>query len=192
VGHIITDSGIKPDNSKIEAIQSMPCPSSRKDLERFLGMINYLGKFIPNLSDITAPLRELLKQDNEWVWLEQHQKAVDQLKNLITSAPVLAFYDVSKPIKVSVDASQEGIGAVLIQSERPVAYASRSLTECEKRYAQIEKEMLAVVFGVEHFHYYVYGRQVTVETDHKPLEVIIKKNLCRLHRQGFRGCFCDS
>ena len=155
----------------------MPYPSSRKDLERFLGMINYLGKFIQNLSDITAPLRELLKQDNEWVWLEHHQRAVDELKNLITSAPVLAFYDVSQPVKVSVDASQEGLGAVLIQNERPVAYASRSLTDCEKRYAQIEKEMLAVVFGVEHFHYYVYGRQVTVESDHKPLEAIVKKPL---------------
>ena len=139
VGHLITDMGIKPDSSKIEAIISMPSPSSRKDLERFLGMINYLGKFIPNLSDTTAALRELLRQDNEWMWLEQHQIAMDQLKNLITSAPVLAFYDVSKPVKLSVDASQEGLGAVLIQSERPVAYASRSMTDCEKQYAQIEK-----------------------------------------------------
>ena len=98
-------------------------------------------------------------------------------KNLITSAPVLAFYDVSKPVKLSVDASQEGLGAVLIQSERPVAYASRSMTDCEKRYAQIEKEMLAIVFGLEHFHYYVYGHQTIVESDHKPLEAIVKKPL---------------
>ena len=96
---------------------------------------------------------------------------------------MLAFYDVKRPVKVSVDASQDGLGAVLIQGERPVAYASRSLTDCERRYAQIEKEMLAVVFGIEHFHYCVYGRKVTVETDHKP-----SKSLCHLHHQGFREC----
>ena len=146
-------------------------------MERFLGMINYLGKFIPNLSELTAPLRELLKQDKEWMWLEQHQRAIDQLKTAITKAPVIVFYDISKPIKLSVVASQDGLGAVLVQNGRHVAYASRSLTECEKRYAQIEKEMLAIVFGVEHFHFYVYERQVTIETDHKPLEAIVKKLL---------------
>ncbi|XP_055887318.1 uncharacterized protein K02A2.6-like [Biomphalaria glabrata] len=190
VGHIITDSGIKPDDSKIEAIQSMPYPTDRKELERFLGMINYLGKFLQNLSEITAPLRELLKQDNEWIWVEQHQKAVDYLKSLITTAPVLAFYDVSQPVKLSVDASREGLRAVLMQNERSVAYASSSLTDCEKRDAQIEKKMLAIVFRVERFHYYVYGRPIKVETDHKPLEAIIKKPLAstppRLQRMLLR------
>jgi len=177
VGHVITEHGVKPDNSKIEAIQAMPCPTNRKELERFLGMINYLGKFLPNLSDVTAHLRELLKQDTEWQWLEQHTAAVTNLKTLVTQAPVLAFYDTAKSVQLSVDASPDGLGAVLTQGGKPVAFASRSLTDCEKRYAQIEKEMLAVVYGAEHFHYYVYGHEVTIETDHKPLEAIIKKPL---------------
>ncbi|KAK7111890.1 hypothetical protein V1264_011443 [Littorina saxatilis] len=177
VGHTITGKGLKPDDSKIAAIQQMPTPSCRKDLERFLGMVNYLGKFVPNLSSVSAPLRDLMKQDNEWDWLKQHQDAFEQLKNLVTAAPILVFYDPSKPVTLSVDASQEGLGAVLLHDDKPIAFASRSLTDCEKRYAQIEKELLAVVFGVEHFHYYVYGRAVTVESDHKPLESIIQKPL---------------
>lgn len=124
-----------------------------------------------------APLRDLLKQDHEWQWLKQHQDAVDELKTLLTQAPVLVFYNVAKPVKVAVDASQYGLGAVLLQDDRPIAFASRTLTECETRYAQIEKELLAVVFGLEHFHYYVYGRQVYVESDHKPLESIMQKPL---------------
>ena len=191
VGHTISKDGLKPDNSKVSAIQEMPTPNNRKDLERFLGMINYLGKFLPNLSSEAAPLRELLKQDREWQSLDQHQKAVEDLKRLVTQAPVLTFYDVNKEVTVSVDASQEGLGAVLLQDNKPVAFASRSLTECEKRYAQIEKEMLAVVFGLEHFYYYVYGRLVTVETDHKPLESIIQKPLSaappRLQRMLLRA-----
>ena len=190
IGHTITQNGLKPDDCKIQAIQDMPSPSSRKELERFLGMVNYLGKFIPNLSDVTAPLRDLLKQDIVWQWLPQHENALLNLKKLVTQAPVLAFYDANKPVLLSVDASQDGLGAVLIQDGRPVAYASRSLTDCEKRYANIEKEMLAVVFGVEHYHYYVYGRPVTIESDHKPLESIIKKPLSaappRLQRMLFR------
>ena len=177
VGHVITEHGIKPDDNKIKAIQDMPSPGNRKELERFLGMVTYLGKFLPNLSDVTAPLRDLLKQDSEWQWLKQHETPVETLKRLVTEAPVLAFYDPIKPVELAVDASQKGLGAMMSQSGKPIAFASRSLTDCETRYANIEKEMLAVVFGVEHFHYYIYGRPVTVESDHKPLEAIIKKPL---------------
>ena len=177
VGHVITDSGLKADDSKIEAINAIPSPTNRKELERFLGMVNYLGKFLPNLSDTTAPLRSLLKKETEWQWIDQHEQTIIKLKKMITEAPVLAFYDPQKPITLSVDASPDGLGAALCQEDKPVAFMSRSLTDCEQRYAQIEKEMLAVVFGLEHFHYYVYGKSVKVETDHKPLEAIIKKPL---------------
>ena len=177
VGHIITDKGLKPDDSKIEAIRNMPSPTNRKELERFLGMINYLSKFLPNLSSVTAPLRELIKKENEWQWLHQHEEAVQHLKRLVTESPVLAFYDPQKPVLLSVDASLDGLGCYLAQEGRPIAYASRSLTDCEKRYAQIEREMLAVVYGAEHFHYYVYARPVTIESDHKPLQSILQKPL---------------
>ena len=177
VGHKITQDGLRTDNSKVAAIREMPEPSNRKDLQRFLGMANYLAKFIPNFSSITAPLRDLLKKENEWQWLEIHHKTVEEIKKLVTEAPILGFFDVNKPVMISVDASLHGLGAVLLQENKPIAYASRSLSECETRYAQIEKEMLAVVFGVEHFHYYTYGRPISVETDHKPLLSIISKPL---------------
>lgn len=175
VGHVISKAGLKADSSKVDAILQMPEPSNRKELERFMGMINYLGKFIPNLSAVTSPLRDLLKKENDWQWSHEHCSAVKDLKRLITQAPVLGFFNVDQPVVLSVDASLQGLGAVLIQNNKPIAYASRSLSDCETRYAQIEKELLAVVFAVEHFHYYVYGRSVTVETDHKPLLSIIKK-----------------
>ena len=102
--------------------------------------------------------------------------AVNTLKRLVTQAPVLAFYDPKKPVELAVDASQHGLGAMMSQDRKPIEFASRSLTDCETGYTNIEKEMLAVVFCVEHFHYYIYGRPITVESDHKPLEAIIKKS----------------
>ena len=178
VGHILSSEGVKPDNEKIEAIVHMPTPNCKGDIERFLGMITYIAKFVPNLSEMSAPLRELLKKDTLWFWSKQHDKAFEQLKDLVTKAPMLKFYDVKKPVKVSVDASQKGLGAVVLQDEGPVAYASRALTPTEQNYAQIEKEMLAIVYGLERFHQYVYGRNIVeVETDHKPLEAIVRKPL---------------
>ncbi|XP_065942084.1 uncharacterized protein [Magallana gigas] len=103
--------------------------------------------------------------------------AFEAIKDILSREPILTFFDVKKPVCVSVDASKCGLGAVITQDERPIAYASRSLTETEKRYAQIEKEMLAVTFGLERFHQYTYGVNVTVENDHEPLENILKKSL---------------
>lgn len=177
LGHIFSKDGLKPDQSKIEAVKKMATPECKKDVERFLGMITYLAKFIPNMSQHTEPLRELTREDVAWQWGGEHQNAFDKLKIMLTEAPLLRYYDVKLPVTLSVDASKSGLGAVLLQEEKPVAYASRALTETEQRYAQIEKEMLAIVFGAERFHQYVYGREVNVESDHKPLEVIMKKPL---------------
>ncbi|KAL7873908.1 hypothetical protein SRHO_G00048780 [Serrasalmus rhombeus] len=179
LGHILSKDGLKPDPSKIEAIRKMPTPECKKDVERFLGMVTFLAKFIPNMSQHTEPLRELNRDDAMWQWQAKHQQAFEKLKTMLTEAPVLKYYDVSLPVTVSVDASKCGLGAVLLQEDRPVAYASRALTETEQRYAQIEKEMLAIVFGVERFHQFVYGREINVQTDHKPLEAIMKKPLTR-------------
>lgn len=99
------------------------------------------------------------------------------MKNLLENAPTLKFFDVQKPVTLSVDASSEGIGAVILQDKKPVAYGSRALTDAQKNYAQIEKELLAIVYGCEKFHQYVYGKEVEVESDHKPLESIFKKSL---------------
>ncbi|PIK38375.1 hypothetical protein BSL78_24788 [Apostichopus japonicus] len=177
LGHVLTAEGVQIDDGKIEAVVNMPKPQCKKDVERFLGMVTYIAKFIPNLSTVAAPLRQLLCKDVTWHWLENHENAFIQLKKLVTTTPILRYYDVSKPVTLSVDASQSGLGAVLLQDDKPVAYASRALTETEKAYAQIEKEMLAVVHGCERFHQYVYGKQVEIESDHKPLESIVRKPL---------------
>ena len=176
LGHTLTREGLRPDESKIQAIIEMPTPKSKKELERFLGCVNYEAKFIPNLAEVTAPLRELLKEKNAWSWDEPQIRAFEKLKKLLTEAPLLEYYDVTKPVTLQCDSSKDGVGAVL-KHAKPIAYASKSLTESQKRYAQIEKELYAVVFGCEHFHQYVCGRRITVHTDHKPLVSIVKKPL---------------
>lgn len=160
----------------------MPRPIDRKAVLRVMGMINFVGKFIPNLSSKTVCLRELLRDKGEFKWIADHEQEWGRLKILLTSEPVLTFFDPSKRTKISTDASKDGLGAVLLQAEgdswRPVAYASRTMTPSECQYAQIEKECLDLVYGVERFHSYVYGLPTFVaETDHKPLIAIIKKNL---------------
>ena len=179
MGHCLTDSGLQPDDRKIMAIKRMPAPKDKQGVQRLLGMVNYLAKFIPNLSEITTPLRSLLHSDAEWVWDPAIQGAAfEKIKQLLLSAPVLKYFDAQKPIVIQGDSSQSGLGACLMQEGAPIAYASRSLTETEQQYAQIEKETLAIVFAMEKFHMYVYGHDhVTVETDHKPLLAIFKKAL---------------
>ena len=178
IGHILTKEGLKPDPKKTEAINNMEAPKNKEELQRYLGMIMYLAKFIPNLSQSAEPLRTLLEKDVEWHWNEQQEHSFKTLKQLTTVAPVLKYFDPTKAIKISVDASSKGMGAVLLQDDQPVAYASKALTKSQQNYAQIEKEMLAIVFGCTRFHEYIYGMpQVEIETDHKPLEAILKKPL---------------
>lgn len=178
-GHKLTREGIKPDPEKISAIRDMSPPKNKSELETILGMVNYLSRFAPNLSEINAPIRLLLKQNNEFVWDETQTQAFEKMKELITRepGPVLSYYDPGKELRLQVDASKSGLGAVLLQDHKPIAYASKSLTPTEENYAQIEKELYAVVFGCKRFHAYVYGRKVIVESDHKPLEPIVRKPL---------------
>uniref|UniRef100_A0A8C5HEF5 Gypsy retrotransposon integrase-like protein 1 n=1 Tax=Gouania willdenowi TaxID=441366 RepID=A0A8C5HEF5_GOUWI len=168
----------------------MPVPSDVTSLQRFLGMANYLGKFIPNFSDIAAPLRKLTHKDTAWCWFQQHQEAFDHLKACLSSPPVLSYYDVKQPVTLTCDASCFGLGAACLQNGKPVAFASRTLTDTETRYAQIEKELLAVVFACSKFKDYVYGKPIMVETDHQPLVTILKKSIhtapARLQRMMLR------
>ena len=181
IGDVISDQGVGPDPKKVSAILNMERPTCRQDVQRFLGMINYQGKFIPDLSTKTAPLRSLLDKKNEWTWDHAQEDAWNHLKQALTKEPVLHFYDCKKPTKLSADASKNGLGAVLLQQHDenwvPIAYASRSMTDAETRYAQIEKELLAITFACERFHQYIYGQQVQVETDHKPLIPLFVKPL---------------
>ena len=175
LGHILSADGIRPDPDKIKAIVDLKQPVDKKELLRFLGMLTYLSKFIPNFSDATAPLRALLRTDIPWTWSEQHVTAFSHLKQLVVTAPVLRYFDSSKPAVIQTDSSSSGIGSCLLQDGQPVAYASRALTDAETRYAQIEKELLAVVFATEKFSQYIYGRLTTIHSDHKPLESIFRK-----------------
>ena len=132
-------------------------------LQRFLGMVNYFSQFIPKQSEITAPLRQLIKKEAAWTWSHEHPQSVEHLKGILSSQPVLKFFHPTKPVKLQVDASKSGLGACILQDEHPIAYASRSLTPPEENNSQIEKELLAVVFGCERFNHYVYGRPVEVD-----------------------------
>ena len=130
------------------------------------------------------------KQDTQFIWEHEQEAAFEVIKTRLSTAPVLAFFDVQKKVTVNCDASQSGLGAVLLQEGQPIAYVSRALTSTETRYVQIEKELLAVVFALERFHQYTYGKTVDVESDHKPLEAITQKALChappRLQRMLLR------
>ena len=177
LGHVIDKHGISPDPKKTTAILGMTPPTSVTELRRFMGMINQMNKFSPNIAHMSKPLRELLSSKNSWMWTTAQEEAFTKLKKEVSSPRVLALYDVDAKTKVSADASAYGIGAVLMQQQqgvwRPVAFASRTLNEAETRYAQIEKEALALTWALEKFAEYVLGKCIILETDHKPLVPIL-------------------
>ncbi|XP_064468936.1 uncharacterized protein K02A2.6-like [Ornithodoros turicata] len=176
-GHIFSEKGIKPDPAKVQGFLNMPPPRDVSEVRSLLGMITYYGRFIPNLAQLTAPLRSLTKKETPWNWTTEHQKALDQLKDVLTHSSNLANFDQNKTTHLTVDAGPKGLGAILAQDggdiTRVVAYASRSLTEAEERYSQIEKETLAAVWAIEHFNIYLYGTCFVLHTDHKPLVNIL-------------------
>lgn len=192
MGHELTKDGLRPDRRKIKAVTDMPPPADRPALMRLLGMATYLAKFVRNFSDVTAALRELLSKDVDYKWDDViHGTALRQLKTMLAESPVLQYYDVAKPVVIQCDASSFGLGACILQNGRAVEFASRTMTTSERdSFAQIEKESLAIVFALDRFHSYVYGRHVTIETDHKPLIAIVKKSLAsapkRLQRMLLR------
>lgn len=177
VGHVLTDQGLQPDPEKVRAVKEIPTPKSREEVRRFLGIIQYLSKFIPNLSEVDGPLRDIMKKDCQFHWDKPQEQSFEKLKDLCTSSPVLAYFDVHKEVTIQCDASSYAVGGVLLQEGRPIAYTSRAMTETQKRYAQIEKEMLAIVHCCKKFHQYIFGKTVKVESDHKPLQAIFTKPL---------------
>ena len=176
-GVVCGKEGIQPDPDKVSALKQMSPPTSRQDLQTFLGLANYMSPFIPNLSALTAPLRELLKGNYQFHLSPAHQEAYEKVKDSVSNEVTLTYFDPRKEIILQVDASLKGLGATLIQDNKPVAFASKSLTDVETRYANIERELLAVVYGCEKFHTYLFGHRFTVHSDHKPLESIHLKHL---------------
>ena len=173
LGHVIDEDGIRTDPEKTLAISNMEPPQSVSDLRRFMGLVNQLGKFSSRIAEISQPLRGLLSNKSAWVWGPDQERSFAEIKQELTKPTVLVLYDPQAETKVSADASSFGLGAVLLQLDgqmwKPVAYASRALSDTERRYAQIEKEGLATTWACEKFRTYILGRSFVVETDHKPL-----------------------
>lgn len=180
LGHIIDKDGLHPTAEKVRAIQEAPRPKNIGELKSFFGLINYYNRFLPNLSTKLAPLYRLLKKDVKWMWGKEEDDAFLAAKNALQDNSLLAHYDESKQLLLACDASQYGLGAVLSHvmedgQERPIAYASRTLTVAEKNYSQLEKEGLAIIFGVKKFHNYLFGRPFIIESDHQPLSFLFKE-----------------
>ena len=173
LGHILDEDGIRADPDKTTANREMKPPTNISEIRRFMGMVNQLGIFSKTLATLTQPLRELLNKKQAWIWRPSQEQAFTEVKEELSKATILALFDVQKESKISTDASAYGLGAVLLQRTdsdwKPVAYASRSLFETECRYAQIEKEALAITWACEKFSMYVLGKRFLIETDHKPL-----------------------
>ena len=176
-GCLYDANGVHPDPGKVNAVHALPAPTNITELQEFLGLVTYLSPFIPGLSTLTATLWELLKKDTDFIWNCTYDTAFEQIKEAIISDTTLRYFDHSLPMTIQVAASQVGLGTPLLKNGKPVAFASNTLTETECQYANIEREMLAAVFGVERFHTYIYGWSFTIESDHKPLESISRKKL---------------
>lgn len=182
VGFIIDQKGLHPDPDKVSAIVNAPTPKDITQLRSFLGLLNYYGKFIPRLSIILHPLYELLKKGIEWKWSPECDLAFKTAKENLLRKNVLAHYEEGQPLVLSVDSSAYGLGAVLAHrfpdgSERPVSCVSRTLNDAERNYSQIDKEALAIFYGITRHHQFLFGRQFELRTDHKPLSYILGKNV---------------
>ena len=178
LGHWIDAEGLHAMPSKLQAIVQAPAPKNVQELRSFLGLLNYYGKFIPNLASLIQPLNNLLQRNQKWKWTTASNKAFEQAKDELSSSRVLVHYDPALPLTLAGDASAYGIGAVISHTmpggtEHPIAFASRSLSSSECNYAQLEKEALSLIFGMKKFHQYLYGCKFTLVTDHKPLTAIL-------------------
>ena len=167
LGHSISASGLRPTKSKVRAVTEAPTPQNETELRAFLGLVNYYGKFLPNLASTLKPLYNLLEKQAKWNWGPKQQEAFIEAKSQLTSDCVLAHYDPQQEIVLSCDASPYGVRAVLSHpyadgSERPVAFASRSLSKAERNYSQLDKEGLAIIFGVRKFHDFLFDRKFTI------------------------------
>ena len=181
LGHRIDQHGLHPLKEKVQAVQDAPSPSSVTQLRAYLGLLTYYSKFLPNMASVLAPLYKLLRKDTPWKWTEAEEKAFCASKDLLTSSALLVHFDPELDLVLMCDASSYGVGAVLAHrmpdgSERPIGYASRSLSASQRNYSQLEKEALALVFGVQRFHSYLCGHRFELVTDHQPLLALLHQH----------------
>lgn len=174
LGYVVSSEGLSTSPTKIEAILKAPVPTNISQLKGFLGLVNYYSKFVPKMSTIATSLYHLLKKDVPFVWNANCQKSFELIKERLVSAPVLAHYKPELPLRLYTDSSSYGLGCVLTQkqgdgSEKPIAFGSRSLNAAELKYSVIDKEALAIIYGIKKFNQYLFGNKFTLITDHKPL-----------------------
>lgn len=179
LGHKLSSQGIEADQRKVKTIMEFRSPQNKEEVRSFLGLVTYLGKFLPDLGTATDPLRQLTKQDTIFDWNESHQQHFNSLKRSLAKLPTLSYFDPKRRTQLIADASPVALGAVLLQFDhldipRAISFASKSLSEVERRYSQTEKESLALVWAVERFYFYLAGLDFELVTDHKPLETIFK------------------
>jgi len=177
MGHVLSKNGIGPSNTKVEAVEKAKRPETSAEVKSFLGLVGYCGRYIDNLATREEPLRMLTHSNQPWVWSTEQEDAFNDMKKQLTCAETMAYFDVKARTQVIVDASPVGLDAILSRQQsdecfKPVMYASRSLSDVERRYSQTEKEALAVVWACERFRLYLYGLEFELVTDHKPLECI--------------------
>ena len=175
-GETYTTTGRKPDPGKVEAIRTMKQPENKKELQSFLGLCQYLTKFTPELASLSEPLRFLTRKNAIFEWTQQHTKAFERIKQTLTKEQELAHFDPEKETVNQTDASIKGLGACLLQEGKPVYYASRSIGEAEKNYVAIELESLAVAWALEKLHHFIYGKKFKLQTDQKPLAMILSRS----------------
>ena len=176
-GEMYTTDGHKTVQSKIKVIQEMSAPQCKKQVQSFIGMVNYLSKFSARLSELAEPIRDLCKEKVPFNWGLEHDGTFQLTKKEIAAAPILAYYNPKKPSVLQTNASCKGLGACLLQNQKPVYFASRALLETQNGYVAIELESLAVAWAMEEFHHFLYGNEFVLDTDQKPLEVILLKSL---------------
>ena len=199
-GYIFSSEGVSADPERVAEIEQLDTPRDASEVRSLLGMTNFCARFIPGYADITEPLRQLTHKaedgKKDFEWSDKHDEAFSQVKDMLMTNPTIGYFDPNKQSEIYVDASPVGLSAILTQYETDqedgyvVAYASKALSDVERRYSQTDREAYAVVWGCEHYHLYIYGQKVSVVTDHKPLETIFNnprnKTTARLERYALR------
>lgn len=180
LGHRISSEGLQPLEKKMEAVMKAPSPKNVSELRSYIGLLTYYNKFLPNMASLLAPLYDLLSKDSRWVWGPKQQEAFDKSKLALQQAKMLTHFDPTKPLRLECDASPHGIGAVLSHRvgsiDKPIGFRSRRLSKAERNYSQLEREALALVFGVTKFRDYLLGRSFILVTDHKPLVGLFRED----------------
>ena len=170
-------TGISPDPKKTESILKMQFPPDKETMHSFLGLVNFLNRYTPRLAELCSPLRKLILKDSHYSPGDPEHAAFDAIKAEFKKKITLPYFDRNKETILQTDVSKKGFGAVILQEEKPIYYASRALTAAEKNYQNLEWEAQAAVWGMEKFHYFLYGRKFILQTDQKPLVSIFRKHM---------------